>query len=41
MFIGKIITPETPFIYNEETVDENIGDLIAISNISLGPSSKV
>jgi hypothetical protein len=41
MFIGKVITPSSPFIYSEETVDEYIGDLIAISNISLGPSSKV
>lgn len=41
MFFGRTITPQTPFLYSPQNVDENVGDVICICNIALAPSSKV
>lgn len=41
MFFARVLTKDTPFIYSQESLEENVGDVITLSNIVLAPSSKV
>jgi hypothetical protein len=41
MFFGQVITQSTPYSFNPETVSEDAGEVLSITNVVLAPSSKV
>ena len=41
MFFGKVVTQNTPYEFNESSVDEDAGEVLSITNVVLAPNSKV
>jgi hypothetical protein len=41
MFFGQVISQSTPYTFSPDTVSEEAGEVLSITNIVLAPSSKV
>lgn len=39
MFFGKILNKNSPFLFNEENVDETAGDVLSVTNVTIAPGS--
>ena len=41
MFFGQVITQGKPYAFTPETVGEEAGEVLSLTNVVLAPSSKV
>ncbi len=41
MFFGQVISQSKPYAFSPETVSEEAGEVLSLTNVVLAPSSKV